>query len=60
MGEEGILGVCYTADGSYFVQVPGVNVVLLQRQFSGGGTEPKDVMGEMGTTDEYFGKGGSG
>ena len=46
--------------GSYLIQVLGTNVVVLRQRFAGGGTEPAEGTGKVGTTGEDFGKGGSG
>ena len=58
--EGGLLVVWYTDDGGYLVQLLWANVVLLRRELAGGGTEPTEGAGKMGTTGEYFGKGGGG
>ena len=42
------------------IQVLGKNVVVLQQRFAGGGIEPAEGTGKVGTTGKYFGKGGSG
>ena len=60
MDGEGLLGVWDTTDSGYFVQVPGENVVFLQQKLAGGGIEPLESAGKMGTAGEAFGKGGSG
>ena len=59
-GGEGLLGVWYTADGSSFVQVLGENAVVIQQQLAGGGIEPTEGAGKVGTTGEALGEGGSG
>ena len=48
-----------TADGSSFVQLLGTNFVILRRQLAGGGTEPTEGGGKIGTTGEDLGEGGS-
>ena len=59
MDGEGILGLLDTADGWSFVQVLRANVFFLRRPLAGGGTEPTEGAGKMGTTGEDFGKVGS-
>ena len=48
-----------TADGGAFIQVIGTNAVVLQQRLAGGGTEPTEGAGKVGTTGEYFWEGGS-
>ena len=57
---RGLLGIWDTADVSFFVQVLGTNVVVLRQLLAGGGTEPTEGVGNLGTTSEDFGEGGSG
>ena len=57
---EGLIRLWDTDDGGSFVQVLGVNVVVLQQQLNDGGTEPTEGTGKVGTTGEDFGKGGIG
>ena len=56
---KGLLGVWDTADGSYFVQLLGTNVVVIPRQLNGGGIEPTAGAEKVGTTGEAFGEGGT-
>ena len=56
----GLLGVWETTEGRLFVQVPGTNVVVLQRRLAGGGTEPSKGVGKMGKVGKDLGKGRSG
>ena len=57
---EGIIVVWNTTDGSLFVPVPGMNVVVLQLRLDGGGTEPEEGAGKMGKYVNDLGKGGRG
>ena len=43
---EGLLGVWDTADGNFFVQVLGMNVVIFRRRLAGSGTEPTTGAGK--------------
>ena len=54
----GILGVWYTTNGGFFYQVPGTNVVVLQRKLAGSGMEASEGVGEMGTAGKDIGNGG--
>ena len=55
---EGIIGVWDTADGSHFVQLLGMNVVVIRRQLAGSGTETTEGAGKVGTIGEVLGEGG--
>ena len=60
MDEDDILVIWYIDDGSSFIKLLGENVVVLQRRLAGGGTEPTQEAGKVGTTGEAFGEVGSG
>ena len=55
-----LLGVWDTADGGLFVSVHGTNVVVHQQLLAGGGTEPLEDAGKMGTSGKDLGKEGRG
>ena len=54
-----MLAVWYTTDGGSFCQIIGADIVVLRQQLAGGGTESTEGAEKIGTTGEYFGKGGS-
>ena len=41
---EGLIGVWDTADGGFFVPVPGANVVVIRQKLSGGDTMKIEVL----------------